>query len=327
VTTCIGLVAHPSRAIDRPLEAIREWAGEEAVELAQVAAPCRQQRVAEPGDPCSCDLIVSIGGDGTTLAAIRTGAEAGRPVLGVACGSLGALATVGPDDVYMALGRFSRDDWVPFSLPALDIASENEDGLFAMNDVVVVRDGQGQVQVRAQVDGVVFARLAGDGCIISTPIGSSAYALAAQGPLLSPDTATFLLTPLAAHGGSCPPLVLSATSELRLEVAGRLAGARLEIDGQRIDREVSDLRIGFRSDAATVVRFADQEPYLARLRRRRIIIDSPRILAEEIDQLGGYASGRDRSAARGRADLELAAGALESHPVRLEPDVAVGEPL
>jgi NAD+ kinase len=277
----LGVVVHPSRPIDSPLRALREWTDANDVEVVQVAAPCRQQEVAERGDAAECDLIVSIGGDGTALAALRTGAEAGTPVLGVAYGSLGVLTSVDPDGVAAAVDRFTRGDWVAERLPALGLRGEQGDDLFALNDVVVVRAGEGQVRSRADVDGVAFARFAGDGCIVSTPVGSSAYALSAGGPLLTPHVWAFLLTKLPTHGGFVPPLVVSGDSELQLRVDAGFGGWRLELDGQIVDAPGESLTIRLRRDAATLVAFDDQEPLLSGLRRRRIIVDSPRVAAEE----------------------------------------------
>lgn len=277
----IGLVVHPSRAIDAPLTELRQWATEHGAGVVQVSAPCQQPQVAEHGEVEECDVIVSIGGDGTTLAAMRAGVKAARPVLGVACGSLGVLATVAANGVARALERFSHGDWAPRSLPALDIASDLGEQLFALNDVAVVRTGQGQVRVTAHVDGTMFARIAGDGCVVSTPVGSSAYSLAAGGPLLTPETHGFLLTPLPTHGGSCPPLVVGAASEIRLAVVPGRGEARLEVDGQLADTKVTQLTITFRANVATIVTFTDQEAFVTGLRRRGIITDSPRILAED----------------------------------------------
>lgn len=278
----VGVVVHPARDIEAPLRALREWTGARGVDVVQVPVVGQHREVAEQGAAGDCDLIVSIGGDGTTLAAIRAGAMAERPVLGVACGSLGALTTVPADGVSSALDRFSRREWFPRLLPALEVARDGGPGLFAINDIAIVRVAEGQVRATARVDGVLFGRLAGDGCVVSTPIGSSAYALAAGGPLLAPGTDAYLFTPLPTHGGFCPPLVLGADSELQLETVAGHGGARLEVDGQVADTCVGPLRIGFRPGVATLVSFADQEPLLAGLRRRQIIIDSPRILAEDV---------------------------------------------
>ena len=85
-----------------------------------------------------------------------------------------------------------------------------------------MRAGIGQLRVTSRVNGVLFTRLAGDGCIVSTPIGSSAYALAAGGPLLAPETDAYVLTPLPTHGGSRLPLVIGAGSRLELELSAGL---------------------------------------------------------------------------------------------------------
>jgi NAD+ kinase len=279
---CIGLVVHPTRSIAEPLGELREWAGEHAVDLVQLPAFPGQQQVAVEGAARDCDLILSIGGDGTTLAAIRAGIGAGRPVLGVACGSLGVLTAVAVDGIVRAVERYSAGDWVPRSLPALDVWRDAGEPILAVNDLVIIRSGEGQVRVHAHVDGALFARFSGDGCIVSTAVGSSAYGLSAGGPLLAPNTGTFVLTPLSVHGGSCPPFVLAAGSRLSLDVTIGYGGARLEVDGQVADTRVGQLTIGLRPAVTTVVGFDDQESFMAGLRRRGIIADSPRIIAEDV---------------------------------------------
>jgi len=287
----IGLVVHPSRAIDGPLDALKRWAGGREVSVVQVRDSGQRRQVAVEGDGADCDVIVSIGGDGTTLAALRAGARAGRPVLGVACGSLGVLTAVAAHGIDGALERFSGGDWVPRPLPALDITGGGTRARFALNDAAIVRGGGGQLRLAASIDGILFARLAGDGCVVSTPIGSSAYALAAGGPLLTPDAEAFLLTPLPTHGGYHPPLVVSSTSTVELEVRGGYGGSRLEMDGQVVENELGRLKVEYRPAAATLVGFVDQEPFLTGLRRRNILTDSPRILAERDPEAGETRTG------------------------------------
>jgi NAD+ kinase len=276
----IGIVVHPSRTVDRPLGLLREWAANHGVDMVQVPASYSQRRVAEEGDPGESDLIVSIGGDGTTLAALRSAAAAQRPVLGIACGSLGALATVSVPDVTRSLDRFSRGDWRPRLFPALSVTRGEDEPLFALNDVAVVRAGGGQLRVTAHVDGSLYARIAGDGAVISTPIGSSGYTTSARGPLILTGIDGFVFTPLPTHGGFCPPLLIGPRSMLQLDVASGFGGARLEVDGQVAGERVRSLTIGLREAVATMVSFPDQETLLAGLRRRGIIVDSPRVAAD-----------------------------------------------
>ena len=278
---CVGLVVHPSRNIDTPLGRLRTWADEHGAGVTQVAVPGQHRAVADLGEPGACDLIVSIGGDGTMLAAIRAAVAVDLPVLGVTCGSLGVLTSVGADALPAALDRFCAGDWTPRLLPALSVVRSDGPDLFALNDITIVRNGIGQVRVTSHVDGILFSRLAGDGAIVSTALGSSAYSLAAGGPLLTPGTDAYLLTPLPTHGGSRQALVVPAASELVLDVSAGIGGARLELDGQLTGIDPRDLAIRQRAGVATLVGFDDQEPLFTSLRRRGIIADSPRIVADD----------------------------------------------
>ena len=276
----VGVLVHPTRNVDQPLRIVREWAHEHGIDIVQIVATYPQRRVARDGDAGDTDLIVSIGGDGTTLAALRAGAVADCPVLGIGCGSLGALANVKVSDALRSLERFSRGEWRPRRFPALLIARPPAESLFALNDVAVVRDGGGQVRLSAHVDGTVFARIAGDGAVVSTPIGTSGYGISAGGPLLLTGVDAFVITPLPKHGGFAPPLVIGPSSELELEITTSFGGARLEVDGQVVDHTPRSLTITFRPAVVTQVSFDDQEPLLAGLRARGILVDSPRLLAE-----------------------------------------------
>lgn len=277
----IGVVVHPTRDVTPALDAVHTWAATHDTGVVQVPVPGNHREVAPVGDAESCQLIISIGGDGTMLAAIRAGAAVDRPVLGVACGSLGALTRTAPDDVADAIERFASGDWSVEPLPALTITRSDGPELLALNDIVVVRDGTGQIRVSIHVDGVEYARLAGDGVVVSTPLGSSAYALAAGGPLLVPGTTGYALTPLPAHGGAVPPLVLGPHARLALDVSPGYVGARLEVDGQAASPPPAALQIALRPAVARLVAFSDQEPLLAVLRRRGIVSDSPRALLDE----------------------------------------------
>ena len=180
----IGLVVHPRRELGNALATVREWAERQGAEVVQVRSPGHVQEVAPPGEVGACDLVIALGGDGTTLAALRAAAPAHRPVLGVACGSLGALTAVTADRLSDALDHVARGDYAERRLPAL-IAEHRGGELTALNDLVLVRDGAGQVMFELEVDGERFIRLAGDGVVAATPLGSSAYTLAAGGPLLA----------------------------------------------------------------------------------------------------------------------------------------------
>lgn len=269
----VGLIVHPSRDVSEPRGLLEAWArdhGKEIVALDDDATACD-----------GCSAIVALGGDGTVLAGIRAAEADGLPVLGIACGSLGMLTAVPADDARLALDRLSAGDWTSKKLEALWVRAEDGTEVRAINDVVVVRKGAGQVKTEVRVDDELYVRLAGDGVVVSTAQGSSAYNMAAGGPILAPATRALVLTPLAPHGGSSPPLVVPDSSHVTLLVTVGFSGRRVEVDGQPTELEGERFEVDLRPVEATVVSFPDQEHYLAGLRRRGLISDAPRIAAHD----------------------------------------------
>src|SRR3954471_17407440 len=118
----IGLVVHPSREIGKPLAALGEWAKEHGLDIVQVPARGAMRMVAPPGEVDACDLVVALGGDGTVLTALRAVMDSATPVLGVACGSLGALSAVKAPDLVEALESFASRDWKRRKLHALEVS-------------------------------------------------------------------------------------------------------------------------------------------------------------------------------------------------------------
>jgi NAD+ kinase len=277
----LGLVVHPQREIDAALRNTRAWADANGAEVVQIKVSGEERVVADAGEVASCDLVVGVGGDGTTLHALHAAAKVDRAVLGVACGSLGALTAVTAEELGEALERVAAGEWSPRRLPGLNVTGDGGLSRVALNDVVVVRRGPSQVMVEIYVDGQLYIRYAGDGLVVATPAGSSAYTLAAGGPVLAERSGGLVLTPLAPHGGCCPPLVVEGSSELRVLIEPGYGGARVEFDGQPTDSTPPELRASRVEDYATLVGLGDAEPLLAGLRRRKILIDSPRVLARD----------------------------------------------
>jgi NAD+ kinase len=278
----VALVVHPTRRIGGALAALNGWAGERGVAVVQVANRGEtRQRIAAAAEVESDDLVVALGGDGTMLSALRMASPAGVPVLGVACGSLGALSAVTGDEVAGALERVFTGDWTPRSLPALAITADGETSERALNDFVIVRGGAGHIAAAVSVDDELYARLSGDGVIIATALGSSAYSMAGGGPLLASGTPAFVCTPLAMHGGSAPSLVVPADAALTVDVTPGHSGFAVEIDGFRTTPTTRRFQITLEPDVATLVGFDRGGRGLAPLRARRLITDSPRIMARD----------------------------------------------
>ena len=276
----IALVPHPTRDVERAMTTLNRWADERGVEVVQLAVD-GDRELAAPGTFQEGDLVVAVGGDGTVLAALRAAAARNAPVLGIACGSLGALSAVTEAELANALERVWEGDWTARSLPALAIAAAGEPSEWAANDFVVVRRGAGQLVADVAVDDELYVRVAGDGLIVATALGSSAYSMAAGGPVLAAGTAAFLCTPLAMHGGSAAPLVVPADAVVTVEVHPGYAGYHLEIDGHERVVEGLRFRLSLHPDKLTLVTFGASGRGLTGLRKRRLITDSPRVLARD----------------------------------------------
>jgi NAD+ kinase len=279
--TQLGLVLHPRRDIDGALRVIRDWASKHGATVGQVLIPGQRRRMGDPVDAASCDLLLAVGGDGTTLAALHAAAPSSRPVLGVGAGSIGVLASVHVDDLSTALEQVAAGNWTPRALPGLEIRAATGEIRVAINDFAVIRDGTGQVITAIRVDDELYARTAGDGVVVATPLGSSAYTMAAGGPILAEGAQGMVVTSLAHHGGRAPPLVVGPDSRLALSVEPGYGGSRFEADGQVLATEAAELAVTMRRGYATMVVLDDHEPRLTALRRRGLVVDGPRILIRD----------------------------------------------
>jgi NAD+ kinase len=277
-----AIVVHPTRPVTAALETLERWAGEHGLEVVQLqvaGGPVRE--VAPRGELEPGDFVVALGGDGTVLSALRASAPASAPVLGVACGSLGALTAISADRLGDALERVHAGDWTPRPLPALAIHPEAAPDEWALNDFVVARRGAGQVLADLYVDDELYVRLAGDGLVVATPLGSSAYSMAAGGPVLVSGTPAVVCTPLAMHGGRAPPLVVPTSSTVRVEVHPSYAGFEIQADGHAIPLTAASYRLSLHDEKVTLISFGRLRLGIAGLRERRLVTDSARVLARD----------------------------------------------
>lgn len=277
----IGLVVHPTRSLKEVLADLTGWAAGHEVAVGQVRMTGQSREVASAVSPEQCDLIVALGGDGTTLNALHQGAAGSRPVLGIACGSVGVLTSVPGDRVTEALDQVRDGRWDAVDVPGLECGGDAGQVAVAINDLTVIRDGPGQLLVSVVVDGVLYARVAGDGLVVATALGSSAYTMAAGGPILAPGVEGMVITALAPHGGSSPPLVTSSASEIELNLDAGHGGVRHEIDGREAELDGARLSVRTRPAYARLVQLADEEARLTGLRRRGLVADSPRVLVRD----------------------------------------------
>ena len=169
-------------------------------------------------------FIISLGGDGTLLQAAREAAPFGIPVLGVNFGRLGFLCEIEREDVFSALEKVLRQDYIIQERLMLSAVvkrvGEVELTHLVLNDVVFSRERTDSViTLQAYLSGEPTISYPADGLIVSTPTGSTAYSLSAGGPIISPNVQAILLTPLAAHSLSARPLVVSDLEEIEIILA------------------------------------------------------------------------------------------------------------
>jgi NAD+ kinase len=186
----------------------------------------------------AADLVVSLGGDGTMLRAVRLLDGASVPLLGVNLGVLGYLTEIEPPALTTALERFvagpENGRWHLDERMMLDVAASGGGTWRALNEVVVEKHESGHtVHLLARIGGEPFTSYAADGLIVSTPTGSTAYSLSARGPIVSPRHRALLLTPVSPHMLFDRALVLDPSENVELELAGEQR-AGLAVDGQLV---------------------------------------------------------------------------------------------
>ncbi len=220
-------------------------------------------------------LLITLGGDGTLLRAGRVAARLSVPLLGINLGRLGFLTEVQPADWREQLPRvLAGDYWLEHRLMLKAEAwrgAELLDGtLEALNDVVVSRSSLARViRITASLNGSTLTTYIADGVIVATPTGSTAYALAAGGPILPPELENILLLPIAPHLSLARPVVLDRDVVVSLEVQTD-HGAILTVDGQfLIDLQDGDrVLVTSGPDAARFVRLQPQSYFYKTLMDR-----------------------------------------------------------
>lgn len=179
------------------------------------------------------DVAVSYGGDGTFLECVRMLGINGLPVFGVNSGRLGFLASVPKEDIAQAFAKLSRKEYKTLPRPLLEvegIAATEENAEYAFNEFSIQRSGAGMIAVEAFIDGEMVGTCWGDGVLLSTPAGSTAYSLSVGGPIVVPGCGCFVLSPIASHNLTMRPVVVPDTSTVTLRLASREGAALASLD-------------------------------------------------------------------------------------------------
>ncbi|MBM3307077.1 MAG: NAD(+)/NADH kinase [Candidatus Eisenbacteria bacterium] len=266
----VGIIGNPRKGgLGAAMDAVLDWCGAQGltalVQEDLVAALRGRAAEGAPVDRVAAesDLVFALGGDGTLLAAVRAIARTGRevPVFGVNLGSLGFLTQVGADELPAVLADARAGALVARPRMMLAGAVERTGGsAVALNDFVV-RNGAASrmLSFEARVDGDLITRFAADGIILSTPTGSTAYALSAGGPVVMPGVEAIVVTPICPHSLSIRACVLPPTASVEVRMLSSDGEAVVSVDGDRL--------CGMETGDAIVVRRAERSARLIEIGR------------------------------------------------------------
>ena len=221
------------------------------------------------------DALLSLGGDGTLLRAARLLDGRQVPILGVNLGRLGFLTSCAGNELEMGVRRLAAGDFCAERRMALHATAVGRDGQVrhawrSLNDVVLHKGGFARVvRYMIWVDGEPVGNFAGDGVVVCTPTGSTAYSLSAGGPVVVPTVESMVLTPVSAHTLALRPLVLPPTAEVRIHGADGPEELLVTVDGQ-VGTHFQDAEtlVVRRAEAPVLIaRFADAR-FFGRLRQK-----------------------------------------------------------
>ena len=216
--------------------------------------------VPEKSLPARCGILISLGGDGTILRLARQVAEKGTPLLGVNLGKLGFLAEVSVEDLDACLTEVLKGDYFIVERMMLQATIlKNSKTYLALNDIVVDKFGSSRVlNFETYVNGEYLATFTADGIILSTPTGSTAYAMANGGPIVTPHNRAITISPICPHSLTARPVIVPDDSVIKIKVVSSENRVHITADGQDelLVRPPTEIRI-------------KRSPFSARLVKRR----------------------------------------------------------
>lgn len=217
------------------------------------------------GDDCEPrpDVIVTLGGDGTILSAVAFAAEKGIPVLGINLGHIGFLSACGTDALDECVVRLAKGDYSVRRLAMLETYAAGK-RLLALNEIVIYKKNVGKtVTLTVKVGGGVLSSAKCDGCMVSTPTGSTGYALSAGGPIVDPGVRCNLVVPINCHHLSTKPVIVDASQAVEItsdEETCIIADGRVEDGAHSV--------VVRRSDVEALLVDTGAENFYARLREK-----------------------------------------------------------
>jgi NAD+ kinase len=183
-------------------------------------------------DPSEIDYIITLGGDGTILRVLHKHPELAAPILGVNMGSLGFLADIPVPEIYPSLQDLIKGECKILERMMIEGETLKGDKFFSVNDMVIHRArNPSLVDLALHVDGYYLNTFSADGIIIATPCGSTAYSLAAGGPIIEPGIEATCITPISPHTISNRPIVIRPSENIQIQYLSELDPVEITNDG------------------------------------------------------------------------------------------------
>lgn len=182
------------------------------------------------------DYAISIGGDGTFLRTAKYVVNSNIPIIGINTGHLGFLSTISPNEIEDFFKELNNNNTHIEKHSLLNVTTSNDqiiDYPYALNEVAILKhDNSSMIQIDTMVDNHHVATFSADGLIISTPTGSTGYSLSVGGPIVSPDSSSLILSPIAAHSLTVRPVVIQDNAQIHLKINSRNGNYLISLDGR-----------------------------------------------------------------------------------------------
>lgn len=190
------------------------------------------------------DCIISLGGDGTLLDTVTFVRDTGIPVLGINYGRLGFLASIGKDELHTAVEALVKRTYVLDKRTLLHLDANMplfDKTPYALNEITIhKKDTSPMIKIHTYLNGEFLNTYWADGLIVATPTGSTGYSLSCNGPVIFPESASFVITPVSPHNLNIRPIIVADDNIISFEVEGRTDGFLCTLDSRReiVDKDV-----------------------------------------------------------------------------------------
>ncbi len=203
-----------------------------------IKIPCKYSTFTSSEDlDLSIDCLISLGGDGTLLDTVTLVKDSGIPVLGINYGRLGFLASIGKEELHSALNALVNRKYVLDKRTLLHLEADMplfDDMPYALNEFTLhKKDTSPMIKIHTYLNGEFLNTYWADGLIVATPTGSTGYSLSCNGPVVFPDSASFVITPVAPHNLNIRPIIVPDNTIVSFEVEGRTDGFLCTLDSRR----------------------------------------------------------------------------------------------